>query len=64
MWMEENLGKRINQIRIEQLNSTGSEVISTACPYCLTMLEDGVKEKALEEKLCVKDIAELVEELI
>ncbi|MCJ7508238.1 MAG: heterodisulfide reductase-related iron-sulfur binding cluster [candidate division Zixibacteria bacterium] len=64
MWMEENLGKRINQIRIEQLNSTGSEVISTACPYCLTMLEDGVKEKALEEKLRVKDIAELVEELI
>ncbi|HEX9916387.1 MAG TPA: heterodisulfide reductase-related iron-sulfur binding cluster [candidate division Zixibacteria bacterium] len=64
MWMEENLGKRINQMRIEQLNSTGSEVISTACPYCLTMLEDGVKEKTLEEKLCVKDIAELVEELI
>jgi Fe-S oxidoreductase len=64
MWMEENLGMRINQIRIEQLNSTGCEVISTACPYCLAMLEDGVKEKALEEKLCVRDVAELVEELI
>jgi Fe-S oxidoreductase/nitrate reductase gamma subunit len=64
MWMEESLGKRINQLRIEQLNLTGCEIISTACPYCLTMLGDGIKEKALEEKLQVRDVAELVEELI
>jgi len=64
MWMEETLGKRINQMRIEQLNLTGCETISTACPYCLTMLEDGTKEKSLTEKLCVRDIAELVAELI
>ena len=62
--MEESLGKRINQMRIEQLESTGCEMISTACPYCLTMLGDGVKEKELEEKLSVRDIAELVAESI
>ncbi len=64
MWMEETLGRRINQMRIQQLSLTGCETISTACPYCLTMLEDGVKEKNLAEKLCVRDTAELVEELI
>jgi Fe-S oxidoreductase len=44
MWMEESLGKRINHARLEQLKVTGASKIYTACPYCLTMLSDAIKE--------------------
>lgn len=64
MWMEENLGKRINQLRVMEAEKTSAKTIASACPYCLTMLSDGIKEKGLEEKLEVKDIAELVASLL
>jgi Fe-S oxidoreductase/nitrate reductase gamma subunit len=60
MWMEENIGKRINTLRCEQLLETGAVTLATACPYCLTMLEDAVKDKALEERIKVRDISELI----
>jgi Fe-S oxidoreductase len=44
MWMEESLGKRINHARLAQLKATGASKIYTACPYCLTMLADAIKE--------------------
>ncbi len=61
MWMEETLGKRINQLRVEQIAATGASVVATACPYCLTMLEDGIKEKGLEKGLSVLDITEILD---
>jgi Fe-S oxidoreductase len=61
MWMEESLGKRINQMRVEQIVEKNVNTVATACPYCLTMLEDGVKEKGQTEKISVFDLAELVE---
>lgn len=61
MWMEEHMGKRINEIRIDQALAVGTEQIATACPYCLTMLEDGLKAKGKEEAVKVLDIAELLE---
>ncbi len=64
MWMEENLGKRINQLRVMEAEKTDAKTIASACPYCLTMLSDGIKEKGLEEKLETKDIAELVASLL
>ncbi|KPL03123.1 MAG: hypothetical protein AMJ90_03980 [candidate division Zixibacteria bacterium SM23_73_2] len=64
MWMEENLGKRINQLRVKQAQETEAKTIASACPYCLTMLSDGIKEIGLEEKLEVNDIAELVASLL
>ncbi len=60
MWMEEKLGKRINQIRIEQAQATGAKTVATACPFCLTMLEDGIKEKEIKD-LQAQDLAELVD---
>lgn len=60
MWMEERIGKRINQARIEQVNEIGVEVVISSCPFCLTMLSDGIKEKQLEEKLRSYDLLELV----
>lgn len=61
MWMEETLGRRINHIRIEEAASTEASVVATACPYCLTMLWDGVKDKGLEDSLQVFDVTELIE---
>ena len=51
MWMEEKLGTRINQERTDQALKTQAQMVGTACPYCLTMLGDGIKEKGLEEIL-------------
>jgi Fe-S oxidoreductase len=61
MWMEEKIGTRINQIRTEQAVQTKAESVATACPYCLTMLGDGIKEKGLEESMASFDLSELVE---
>jgi Fe-S oxidoreductase/nitrate reductase gamma subunit len=62
MWMEEKLGSRINQERTDQALKTQAQMVGTACPYCLTMLGDGIKEKGLEETLTAVDLAELVEQ--
>lgn len=60
MWMEEKLGVRINQMRTDQALRTGASLVATACPYCLTMIGDGIKEKELEEKMAAYDLSELV----
>ena len=61
MWMEEHLGKRINEMRTDQALEQKTDVIATACPYCLTMLSDGVKTRGVEDRVRVLDIAELLE---
>jgi Fe-S oxidoreductase len=58
MWMEEHIGKKVNIERVEELIGTGARTIGAACPYCMTMVTDGVKEKAAPVE--VKDIAELI----
>ena len=58
MWMEERTGKRINVERTEELLSTGADTIAVACPFCMTMISDGVK--AAEADVPVLDIAEVV----
>lgn len=60
MWMEENEGKRVNVERIEEALALKPDVIGTACPFCMTMLEDGVKDKEATEKVKVKDVAEIL----
>lgn len=64
MWMEETLGKRINQMLVVQAVETNASVLATACPYCLTMLEDGIKEKEMEQMISALDVAELVEKAL
>ncbi len=61
MWLEENIGIRINQMRTIQAFETKAKLIGTACPYCLTMLRDGVKELGKEESVSVYDLSELIE---
>jgi len=62
MWMDEKIGKRINQMRVDQAIQAKAALIGTACPYCLTMLGDGIKEKGQEETIAVFDLSELVEQ--
>jgi Fe-S oxidoreductase len=60
MWMEEHEGKRVNVERTEEALTLKPDVIGTACPFCMTMLEDGVKDKGAAESVKVKDIAEIL----
>jgi Fe-S oxidoreductase len=60
MWVEEKEGKRINIDRIEQALETKPTVISSACPYCLTMMNDGTKAKDMESNIQTLDIAEIL----
>ncbi|KAA6474817.1 (Fe-S)-binding protein [Bacillus swezeyi] len=64
MWMEEETGARINVARTEQALSTSPSVISSGCPYCLTMLGDGTKAKELEDQVGTYDVAELLERAV
>jgi Fe-S oxidoreductase len=59
MFMEEKIGKRINIERIEEVMATNAETVVAACPFCNTMLNDGVKETA--SAIAVKDIAEILD---
>ncbi|MBP7866801.1 MAG: (Fe-S)-binding protein [Acidobacteria bacterium] len=59
VFMEESLGTRINHKRMEHVKATGCGVAATACPFCMTMLSDGVKETNLEG-VEVRDVAEIL----
>jgi len=61
MWLEEKVGKAINVERTEELLRTGADEIAVACPFCMTMITDGVKA-AGKEPTMVKDIAEVIAE--
>jgi len=60
MWMEEPIDKRLNVRRVEDVIKAKVGVVATACPYCLSMLEDGLKAKAAEESIKAMDLSELV----
>jgi Fe-S oxidoreductase len=62
MWMEERIGQRISENRIDQVIVTKAQTVATACPYCLQMFNDAIKAKQTEETLKVKDIAEILVE--
>ena len=59
-WMDMKVGERVNVQRTEQALETGASTVATGCPFCLQMMEDGAKLTEIEDKLAVKDIAELV----
>jgi Fe-S oxidoreductase len=62
MWMEEKIGKRVNIARTEQALDTHAGIVASACPFCMTMMSDGVKSKDMQAKVRVMDIAELVDQ--
>jgi len=61
MWKEDEAGdKRINMDRTDEALATGAEVIAVNCPFCLTMMSDGVKANEKQEEVMVLDLAELI----
>ena len=58
MWLEEKEGSRINNMRAQQALDTKAEALVTACPFCLTMLSDGIA--AQDKQIPVKDMAEIL----
>ncbi|RAP74859.1 hypothetical protein DL346_20570 [Paenibacillus montanisoli] len=64
MWMEERSGMRVNEARASQALETSPTVIGSACPYCLTMMEDGIKQLGAEETVRARDVAELLAESV
>jgi heterodisulfide reductase subunit D len=62
MFKEEEKGTgRVNQDRTDEALSTGASVVAVACPFCSTMISDGIKVREKEDGVAVLDIAELVE---
>ena len=64
MWMEETIGSRINETRAEEALSTGASTVATACPFCMTMISDGITAKGKSETVKTKDVAEIVLEAV
>jgi len=64
MWMEESIGTRINETRTDEALSTGAELVTAACPYCIVMLTDGVSTRKQQGKAAdevrVTDVSEVL----
>ncbi len=60
VWMEEKIGSRVNQARVKEAMETEAEVLAAACPFCITMFEDGVKGVEAEDKMQIEDISEII----
>jgi Fe-S oxidoreductase len=59
-FVEEPKDKRVNQERARQALETGAEVVAVGCPFCLTMLEDGINARRGDRDVRVMDVAELL----
>jgi Fe-S oxidoreductase/nitrate reductase gamma subunit len=60
MWLHESIGQNINQLRAQEAAETGVNLVGTACPYCLTMLEDGINALEMEKPPRVMDLIEII----
>ena len=60
MWLHESIGQNINQLRAEDVAEAGVNLLGTACPYCLTMLEDGINALEMENPPRVMDLVEVI----
>jgi len=61
MWAEEPSDQRIHETRAGHALKTGASIVSAACPFCMTMMEDGIKAHGAREEVKVLDIVELLE---
>jgi Fe-S oxidoreductase len=65
MWFEgNNPDAHLAHERVREAVDTGAEVLATACPFCMNMLDDAVKTLGLDDQIEVKDIMELVVEAL
>lgn len=64
IWMETMKGERFSDLRIEQAQNAGAEVLATSCPYCITHFEESRLALEDQESLVIKDITEIVADVI
>ena len=62
MWMEERIGTKVNRNRVDEAAGTGAGIVAAACPFCVTMLSDGVGDTGRQEAMRVLDVAQIVAE--
>ncbi len=60
MWMEEEIGKQVNAARVEEALGAKADTVCVACPYCMTMFEDGLQAKEAADSVKVLDLAEII----
>jgi Fe-S oxidoreductase len=59
--LEKDEGERINRIRIDEVLGVSPDIAAVACPYCLTMLKDGVDDREAADRVRVMDVAEVLQ---
>jgi Fe-S oxidoreductase len=64
LWMETKPEWRFSDLRIHEACETGAPILATACPYCISMLEDSRKTVNKEDEIEIKDISELIAEVL
>jgi Fe-S oxidoreductase len=64
IWMETQKGERFSDLRVDQAIEAGAEVLATSCPYCITNFEDSRMNREDSESLAVRDITEIIQEVI
>jgi Fe-S oxidoreductase len=64
MWLHENLGQNINHLRAREVKDAGVDLVGTACPYCMVMLEDGINSLEMERPPKVMDLIEIVDQAL
>ena len=64
VWMETQKGERFGDLRMDQAIDVGAELLVTACPYCITMFEDSRITMGVDEKIEIKDITEIIQDII
>jgi Fe-S oxidoreductase len=60
MWMEETRGTRINAARVRDVLATGAPTLATSCPFCMTMLRDGLADAGAGDAVATLDVAEML----
>jgi Fe-S oxidoreductase len=64
MWMEERLGKKVNLDRVDEALAVGTDVVGVGCPFCHVMLGDGIAERGADADIKVRDLAQILEEVV
>jgi Fe-S oxidoreductase len=64
MWMEERMGKKMNTERTDEALASASDTLAVGCPFCNIMLSDGIMERKAEDRMSVRDVAQILLESI
>ena len=62
LWMETDPEQRFSYLRVQEAADAGASILATACPYCISMLEDSVKTRNLDDQLEIKELSEILAE--